>query len=384
MRSSLAVLVAAAAAVPGSASEAASSCGSSLPVAPAGLPAPVVLRTTCGSFRAGPDGHVAPTRAVRSPWWSPSRFQVDVRKDHVVLIEHGRVRWRSQGAFASRSSSEFDSAALSRRRLAFSFVNGRLWVSRLDGHEHAFGRREAALTWTTRGDLLTSQRSHGEWRLAVRDGNGLHPRVVARRPVDAFVDDATHTVLYVTASGSLVRTDGHSRQHLADLGSLGFGPRATLQVLPRHMIGISSPDRLAVLHRDGSLFAAMEYPADSAGLTHGWPTFAVADDRVAAAVELDRLKGGTAGEDVYVLSPGGAQGTRLVRLQDEWVGCGWLVTMVWHGDWLLYSDSVVNVLAVDTSGGARVDLSKTARQLPGVQVDESSSEYTGLDFATWG
>jgi hypothetical protein len=58
--------------------------------------------------------------------------------------------------------------------------------------------------------------------------------------------------------------------------------------------------------------------------------------------------------------------------------------MVWHGDWLLYSDSVVNVLAIDTSGGGRVELSKTARQLPGVQVDENSGEYVGLDFAAWG
>jgi hypothetical protein len=384
MRTSLAVLVAAAAAVPGSASEAASSCGSSLPVAPAGLPAPVVFRTTCGSFRAGPDGRVAPTRAVRSPLWSPSRFQIDVRNDHVVLIEHGRVRWRSQRAFASESNSEFDSAAFSGRRLAFSFVHGRLWVSRLSGHEHAVGGSEGALTWTKRGDLMTSQRRHGKWRLAVRDRNGLHPRVVARRPVNAFVDDATQTVLYVTASGSLVRTDGRSKHYLADLRSLGFGPRATLQVLSRSMIGVSSPTRLAVLRGDGSLFAAMEYPADSAGLSHGWPTFALADDRVAAAVELERPNGGTAGEDVYVLSPGGAQGTRLVRLQDEWVGCGWLVTMVWHGDWLLYSDSVVNVLAIDTSGGGRVELSKTARQLPGVQVDENSGEYVGLDFAAWG
>ena len=383
MRTSLAILVAAAAAMPGSTSEAASSCGSSLPVAPVGLPAPVVFRTTCGSFQAGPDGRVAPTRAVRSPLWSPSRFQIDVRDGHVVLIEHGRVRWRSQRVFAS-GYYEFDSVAFNGRRLAFSFVHGRLWVSRLSGHEHAIGWSEGALTWTKRGDLLTSQRRHGEWRLAVRDRNGHHPRVVARRPVNAFVDDATQTVLYVTASGSLVRTDGRSKQHLADLGSLGFGLRATLQVLPRSMIGISSPDRLAVLRGDGSLFAAMEYPVDSARMTHGWPAFAVADDRVAAAVELERPTGGTAGEDLYVLTPGGAQGTRLVRLQDEWVGCGWLVTMVWHGDWLLYSDSVVNVLAIDTSGGGRVDLSKTARQLPGVQVDENSGEYVGLDFAAWG
>ena len=38
----------------------------------------------------------------------------------------------------------------------------------------------------------------------------------------------------------------------------------------------------------------------------------------------------------------------------------------------------------DTGSGGRVDLSKTARRLPGVQIDENSGEYGGLDFAAWG
>jgi hypothetical protein len=263
-------------------------------------------------------------------------------------------------------------------------MHGRLWVSRLDGHEHAVGWSEGALAWTRRGDLLTVRVRHGKPDLAVRDGNGLHPRLIARRPKNYLVDDATQTVLYLNASGSLVRSDGRTKQTLANLPSLGFGVRATLQVLQRNMIAISSPERLALLRGDGSVFAAMDYPADPDGLTHGWPQFAVADDRVAAAVELVPPKGGIAGEDVYVLREGATKGTRVARLQDEWLGCGWMGTMVWHGDWLLYSDTVVDVLAIDTNGGRQIDLSKTARQLPGVQLDENSGEYVGLDFAVWG
>jgi hypothetical protein len=200
-----------------------------------------------------------------------------------------------------------------------------------------------------------------------------------------LVDDSTRTVLYVGASGALVRTDGRSKQTLADLRALGFDARATLQVLARGMIGISSSERLAVLRRDGSVFASLQYPSDPDGFTHGWPVFAVTDDRVAAAVELQRpAPGGTAGEDVYVLRPGDTQAQRLARLQDDWAGCGWVVTMTWHGAWLLYADSAVNVLALDTDRGARIDLSATARGLPGVEWDETSGEYNGLNFALWG
>ena len=147
------------------------------------------------------------------------------------------------------------------------------------------------------------------------------------------------------------------------------------------MVGISSDRRLAVLRRDGSVFGAMEYPAAPAGQRHGWTNFAVADDRVAAAVELVSERG-TVGEDVFVVR--GGEGKLLTRVQSEWSGCGWIVTLAWHGDWLLYSDSMVDVLALDTDGGRRMDLSQTAWQLPGVEKDENSGQPVGLDFAVWG
>jgi hypothetical protein len=375
--------LAAAVVAPGPASQAAEQCGSSLPAAPAGLPAPVVFRTACGSYRARGDGAVTHTHAVRLPWGAPSRFRIGVRDDHVILVQDGRVRWRSKRVFTS-PESDFDSIAFGKHSLAFSFVHGQLWVSRLDAHERAVGWSEGALAWTKRGDLLTVRLRHGKPNLAVRDRNGLHPRLIARQPKNYLVDDATQTVIYVTASGSLVRSDGRTKETLADLGSLGFGLRATLKVLSRNMIAIWSPERLALLRGDGSVFAAMDYPAAPAGLTYGWATFAVEDNRVAVAVELANREG-TLGEDVlFVLKAGDRQGHQLARKQTQWAGCGWMVTLLWHGDWLLYSDSFVDVLAIDTNGGGRVDLSETARQLPGVHIDEDSGMYVGVDFAAWG
>ena len=320
---------------------------------------------------------------MRPPWRSASLpFRIGVRDDHVVVTAHGRLVWRSTRVFRV-DTSELDSVAFGGRAVAFSFMHGPLWVARFGRREHAVGWSEGALVWTSRGDLLTLQRRHGKWRIAARDRNGLQPHVIG--PTRNFlVDDATRAVLYVTATGSLVRTDGRSTKPLANLESLGFDPRATLQVVQRDMISISSSERLAVLRADGSVFAAMDYPADPDGLKHGWAQFAVADDRVAVAVELEPPKGGVAGEDVYVLREGATQGRLLARLQAEWFACGWMGTMVWHGDWLLYSDTVVDVLAIDTSSGRQIDLSKTARQLPGVQLDENSGEYVGLAFAVWG
>jgi hypothetical protein len=85
-----------------------------------------------------------------------------------------------------------------------------------------------------------------------------------------------------------------------------------------------------------------------------------------------------------VVREGQQTGRLLAREQSQWAGCGWIVTLVWHGDWLLYPDSEVDVLALDTAGDGRIDLSKTAQQLPGVSKDEASGQPAGLDFAVWG
>ncbi|HKD32560.1 MAG TPA: hypothetical protein VKB73_03715 [Gaiellaceae bacterium] len=148
MRKGILVGIAAvAAAATGSTSQAGSDCATALPSAPAGLPAPVVLRTTCGAYRAAPDGTLVPARPVRAPWWSPPGFRVAVRDGHVVVIKEGSVRWRSRRVYTV-DSSEFDSVAFAPNKVAFSFIHGRLWVSRFDGHEHAVGWNEGALVWT--------------------------------------------------------------------------------------------------------------------------------------------------------------------------------------------------------------------------------------------
>src|SRR5213080_5267207 len=110
-----------------------SACGSPLPTAPAGLPASVVMQTPCGAYAVDSAGRLSPTDRPRAPWdSSPSRFRIDIRRDHVVLFVGGKLRWRSRHAF-DRTIDSLGSVAFGRRTLAFSFMNGKLWVAPLNG-----------------------------------------------------------------------------------------------------------------------------------------------------------------------------------------------------------------------------------------------------------
>ncbi len=81
-------------------------CGAPLPHGPA-VPAPIVLWTSCGSFRLAPDGQVS--RLPRhwlakhgSGTGRPYGAHLDIRRTHtgrLLLLLRGRVAWRSTGLY---------------------------------------------------------------------------------------------------------------------------------------------------------------------------------------------------------------------------------------------------------------------------------------------
>lgn len=385
MRTSLVALVVAAAAVPGSASEAAASgCGSALPLAPTGLPAPVVLQTACGAYAVDRDGNVSVTSRRRAPWWSPTPYQLDFRRHHVVLIEHGRVRWRSRHAF-DPDLAGLETTAVGGRDLAFSFTNGRLWVARLGRPEHPIAASEYALGWTKSGHLLTARSGSGKTTLWVRREDGSRPRLIVRRPLSSAWawDGASRSLVYVARDRELVRSDGYSRTGLADLGALGLGTRFNLELLPRGLIVLRSQKRMVILRHDGSVFASTAYES-AVVLSYGYPEV-VGGEQVAFAVDVWNPDGLHARVDVFLLGAGETQATRLLSVDSEFSGgCGWYMRLTWHQSWLLYTDALTNVIALDTHGGGRVDLSATAQHLPGVVPDPSGNGQTGFKFAVWG
>ena len=378
----LVLALTAAAATAGASRAAAQTCAGALPGAPAGLPSSIVLQTECGAYSVDGDGNVSTTARKQAPWWSPSPFRLALQRRHVVLIEQGRVRWRSHRVF-DLALEDLASIAVSDRDLAFSFMHGKLWVSRLDGREHAVAAGEHALAWTKNDDLLTVRRHHGRFDLRVRRENGSRPRLLVRAPLRFVVDEEMGSLLYVTPARVLVRTDGRSSSMLADLSRLGFGRTFELQPLPRGLLAIFTPRRVAVVRSDGSLYATADYPA-APGLRYGYPTFGVGANGVAVAVDLwsESLH---EREDVFVLRAGDSEATRVLSEAAEFAGgCGWYARLEWKGDWLLYTDALTNVVALDSVTGRRVDLTATALHLPGVTPDPSGNGETGFEFAVWG
>src|SRR5947208_532498 len=78
---------------PGSAS--ATRCDAPRPAAPAGLPAPVLVTTDCGTYAIDGDGQVVAAPSIHA---SPP-FRIERRFGHLVLIEQGLVVWRSRRIF---------------------------------------------------------------------------------------------------------------------------------------------------------------------------------------------------------------------------------------------------------------------------------------------
>ena len=357
-------------------------CAGTLPSAAPGLPASVVLQTECGAYEVDGNGVVTPAKARRSPWWTPSPFRIGLRRHHVVLIEHGRVQWRSRRVF-DVDLSDLGSVAVSGRDLAFSFMDGRLWVSRRDGLEHAVASGEAALQWTRNGDLLTIRRHGGRTELRVRRRDGGRPRLLVRSPLSFAVDEGMRSLLYVTPGRVLVRSDGRVRRKLADLGALGFGRSFELQLLPTDLLAISTSQRTTILRSDGSVFATTRYPA-AHGLTYGFPSFAVGPEGVAFAMSLWDSASVHEREEVFLLRAGDTLATPLLSEKTELFGdCGWFVQLEWQQAWLLYTDTLTNVVALDTADGTMIDLTATAQDLPGVIPDPSGNGQTGFEFAVW-
>src|ERR687884_2252491 len=124
-------------------------CRSALPRGPA-VPAAIVLRTSCGAFRLGPDGRVTrlPRRwLARHSGGTGRRYGADLqlrptRTGRIVVLRRGRLLWRSTGRYPR------------------------------DGGDVAFGPHAFAFASYRRGVFLTDL-GRPE-RLVVR-GRGLYP-----------------------------------------------------------------------------------------------------------------------------------------------------------------------------------------------------------------
>jgi hypothetical protein len=351
----------------------AASCPRAVPAAPPGLPAAVVLTTSCGRFQVSANGRVRFLGGSWLPVPAGSSWFVDltwyrIERGRLLVGRRHRLLWRSQGRFAPARSEGVGAVTLSRTRVAFSFFTGTtptLYLARLDGAEEPVARGETPLGWTRTGSLVTLS-SHGGV-IRVRSPSGRLQRTLARG-IYNFVFDRARGALVFVAYGTLERFDGSGVRTLARLSEHRLGGRPSLTPLAGVLV-VSGRRRLIVLRADGSLLSSTVLPRPRARADWA-PGALAADDRGDVAFTATRgntAYGSSGSESVYLLPARSRAARAIYREHVDFAVCERAAELAWHGNWLLYSASEGYAAAIDTAGSGRfVELSRLVHRLPGM------------------
>jgi hypothetical protein len=336
-------------------------CRAPVPRGPA-VPAAVVLRTSCGSFRLAPDGHVTPL----SRHWLPRHgggtgrrygAQLNIRRTRpgrVLLLLHGRVVWRSTGLYPQ------DGGNLAFGPHAFAFASYRrgVFVTDLRGGERlvARGRGLYPYSFTSGGDLIVT----GTRTIRLVSPTGATLRTFAYRPRNGYsFDEQTDTLTYVTPAGRLAAAQGTRVEFKRPLrhvdGMLAFA-RPNLLVF-------SGPRSVTVTRRDGTLVAETRWTSRHLNSDAG---VAVSPDGNAFAFRLSDAHPGSRSStaNVYLLRAGATRAQPIYRHHLGLSGCAVGANLSWHGRNLLYSSSDGTLAIVNTRTASATDLTPLARRLP--------------------
>lgn len=318
-------------------------CGEMLlPTGPTGLESKLQVRTACGTFAID-------RRGVRSsgPYWAGWKHDgLIARRGRLTLYDKNRVLWRSRGKRHGVASWFVQDG----RTFAFMTFGGPLYIGDLDGPERVAGRvGEYPLGWTRRGLLVTSQ----EHILRARTRSGRLVRILATGAGSRTFDERSRTLLYVSRSGALIRTDGRRSQRL-----LAGGLRRWVDVRPLEEGRVAVQQRrLLVLGPDGSVVASDRSRFNLPVITSKGGI---------AMVVTGRVDGnGRSDESIRLLRPGQRASTLLHRNRVGALGCGHWPTLVWRGEELLYSTSAGQLVVLKPASGGRVDLTAVVKHLPG-------------------
>jgi hypothetical protein len=336
-------------------------CRAGLPRGPV-VPAAVVLRTSCGSFRLAPDGQVTllPRHwLARHGGGTGRRYgaQLDIRRTHpgrFLLLLHGRVVWRSTGLYPQ------DGGNLAFGPHAFAFASYRhgVFLTDLRGGERliARGRGLYPYGFTSGGDLIVT----GTRTIRLVSPTGATLRTFAYRPRNGYsFDEQTDTLYYVTPAGRLAAAHGtrvelkRSLRHVD--GMLAFA-RPNLLVF-------SGPRSITVTRRNGALVAQAHWTSRHLNSDAG---VAVSPDGKAIAFRLSDSHPGSRSSTatVYLLRAGATRAQAIYQHHLGRSGCAFGANLSWHGGSLLYSSSDGTLAIVNTRTAAATDLTPLARRLP--------------------
>jgi hypothetical protein len=347
-------------------------------VGPRGLPAPVVFETFRSIHTLLPNGRILVARARREHCGGTTSMLIAGEgaclvqlRGRIAVVRNGREVWRSAGRY--RLNGVF--AKLGPRAVAFSYERydrrpptQRLLLAPLGGRERVVARDEWPLGWVRGGRLLTSSFRKGAAGVYLRAADGTALRRVATGLAEIRFDPATRTLFMLSRAGVLSRYDGRRREPLVDLSALGFASRPTIEVLEGSLIGVVGRARVAVLRRDGSLFASALFRPRGKHFSVAGNSGLVAD-RSGTAVAFTVTRGNTGyrsvgRESVYALRAGDRRASPVFTHRVRFALCARWTGLSWHGDWLLYATTEGSTWAIDTTRpDRRIDLTAVARRL---------------------
>lgn len=177
---------------------------------------------------------------------------IGVSRGHAEPWYGGR-RWTSAGSF-HRPPEWISGVAVSGARIAFSVEGRGLFVVRLPGPEHGVAGTmdETPLTCSPSGALLALD-SDGHLVVRTTDGR-LREESQIKRGLIA-VEPASDSVLYVTPSDELVRTDGLRTTRFGDVSRLAGDPRG-IEALADGSTAVFGPRRIAIIGPSGRLITS--------------------------------------------------------------------------------------------------------------------------------
>ena len=306
------------------------------------VPAPLVLRTSCGGFLLARDGTV--TRLPQR-WFdvraggTGRRYGADLRirrtaSGRIVLGRNGHVVWRSDGLFRRDAGS----IAFGPGAFAFAAYRRGIFVTDLRSPERLVVRGVGLypLAFLGDGTLLVVRGGWGPSVIRVtRDGS-----VVERhryRPRNGYVfEERTETLHLVRPDRMLVEATVSGARVVRPLGALDgwlglAGPFLTLSDFAHE--GHSDVIRYAVLQQDGRVVSRWSWRApQGAGIDSG-PTPSL-DGGSFGFRTVTRPRGDVV---VYLLRAGVTRPAPVLRYRGSQVGCGVGASFAWKGRYVLYS-----------------------------------------------
>jgi hypothetical protein len=356
-------------------------CSTALPLAPAGLPASVVVTTNCGRFELQPGGKVVsrgawtkPVPAVASSYSPMDLSWSGFLRGHILIGRGMKVLWRSHDRYRGTHPGNIGQVLLGRRKLAFTYYTSfrrpaRLYLAAYGRPEHRVARDETPLLFTASGGLIT-QRNRGS-ALLLRGGDGRFERRLVPRAAEAQPDRVAGKVVYLS-DGRLLALDGVRVWEVASLRRLGLTGWPTIEPLGT-LLSVHGRRRLVVLDYSGQVFASTTLPkprASADGISSSLVPNAAGTAVAFTATSGNTAYGSHGSETVYELAAGETQAQLLYSQELDFKVCERMAWLAWQGDLLLYADTEQHAAAVDVSGAApAVDFSATIAGLPGFRSD---------------